>query len=61
MYIHILCIYIIHYQPPRKQAAMLVHKEFAAGTYSHQMYALTTVVITNLVKKTRATGFERVF
>ena len=53
-------IYIIHYQPSRKQATMLVHKEFAARAYSHHMYALTALV-KNLVEKTRANGFESVF
>ena len=53
-------IYIIHYQPSRKQAAMLVHKEFVARTYSHHMYALTALV-KNLFKRTRANGFESVF
>ena len=57
-----ICIhtYNIHYSPSRKQAAMHVHKEFAARTYSHPMYALTALV-KNLVKKTRANGFESVF
>ena len=39
---------------------MLVHKEFAARTYSAHMHALTALV-KNLVKKTRANGFESVF
>ena len=39
---------------------MLVHKEFAARTYSTHMYALTALV-KNLVKKTRANGFESIF
>ena len=43
-------IYIIHYQPSRHQAAMLVHKEFAAGNYSHHTYALTAVA-KNWIKK----------
>ena len=47
-------------QPSRKQAAMLIHKEFVARTYSHHMYALTALV-KNLVKKTRTNGFESVF
>ena len=48
------------YQLSRKQSAILVHKEFAARTYSHPMYALTTLV-TSLVKKTKENGFESVF
>ena len=39
---------------------MLVHKVLVARTYSHHMYALTALV-KNLVKKTRANGFESVF
>ena len=38
---------------------MLVHKEFAARTYSHHMCTLT-VLVKNLVKKTRANGVESV-
>ena len=39
---------------------MLIHKEFAARTYSHHMYSQTAVV-KNLVKKTRANEFEVYF